>query len=276
MPAAFELTHVSVERSGKALLDDVSWTVGEGERWVVLGPNGAGKTTLLQVIGAMLHPTKGTVEILGDTLGQVAVAELRTRIGHTSTKVADRIPPAESVRDAVLSAAHAVTGRWHEEYDEEDLARAEQILGEWGVSALAGRTFGTLSEGERKRVLIARALMTDPELLLLDEPGAGLDLGAREDLLASLEMLSRADDSPVLVMVSHHVEEIPVGFTHVLLMRDGKVVAQGPLETTLTADNLGVTFGQRIALDRAGGRYAARRAAYGRRADRSHQTGDTA
>jgi iron complex transport system ATP-binding protein len=179
------------------------------------------------------------------------------------------------VRDTVLSAAYAVTGRWQEEYDAEDHARAAQIMGEWGISGLAGRTFGTLSEGERKRVLIARALMTDPELLLLDEPGAGLDLGAREDLLASLEVLSHSDEAPVLVMVSHHVEEIPVGFTHVLLLRDGKVVAQGPLDTTLTAENLSTTFGQRIQLDHEGGRWAARRAAYGRRANRSTDTGST-
>ncbi|MCW2831858.1 MAG: iron transporter ATP-binding protein [Aeromicrobium sp.] len=276
MPAAFELSKVSVVRPGKVLLRAVDWTVEEGERWVVLGPNGAGKTTLMQIVGASLHPTEGTVRILDEKLGEAVLSELRTRIGHTSTKVADRIPPAESVRDVVLSAAHAVTGRWQEEYDDHDLTRAEQIMGEWGVSALAGRTFGTLSEGERKRVLIARALMTDPELLLLDEPGAGLDLGAREDLLASLELLSHADGSPVLVMVSHHVEEIPVGFTHVLLLRDGAVVAQGPLESTLTADNLGATFGQRIQLDREGGRYAARRAAYGRRADRSRDTGGIA
>lgn len=269
MPVAFELSEVSVVRPGKLLLEDVSWTVNVGERWVVLGPNGAGKTTLLQIIGAHLHPTVGTVEILDERLGEVALAELRTRIGHTSTKIADRIPPGESVRDTVLSAAYAVTGRWQEQYDEEDHRRAAQIMGEWGISSLAGRTFGTLSEGERKRVLIARALMTDPELLLLDEPGAGLDLGAREDLLASLETLSIADDSPVLVMVSHHVEEIPVGFTHVLLMRDGRAVAQGPLGSTLTAENLSATFGQRIQLDHEGGRYAARRAAYGRRAARS-------
>jgi iron complex transport system ATP-binding protein len=276
MPAAFELSEVRVERPGKTLLDHVSWTVDEGERWVVLGPNGAGKTTLLQVIGASLHPTSGTVEILGERLGQVAVAELRTRIGHTSTKVADRIPPAESVRDVVLSAAYAVTGRWNEEYDEHDHARAEQIMGEWGIAPLAGRTFGTLSEGERKRVLIARALMTDPELLLLDEPGAGLDLGAREDLLASLETLAHDDDSPALVMVSHHVEEIPIGFTHVLLLRDGQAVAQGPIGETLTAEHLSTTFGQRIQLDHDGGRYAARRAGYGRRAMRPVETGDRA
>ena len=275
MPAAFELSKVSVVRPGKVLLDSVDWTVSEGERWVVLGPNGAGKTTLLQIVGAHLHPSSGKVRILGHKLGKVDVFELRTRIGHTSMSVADRIPPAESVRDTVLSAAYAVTGRWQEEYDAEDHARAEQIMGEWGIAGLAGRTFGTLSEGERKRVLIARALMTDPELLLLDEPGAGLDLGAREDLLASLEMLSGADDSPVLVMVSHHVEEIPVGFTHVLLLRDGRVVAQGPLESTLTAANLSSTFGQRIQLDHEGGRFAARRAAYGHRAIRDHDTGGT-
>ena len=282
MPAAFELSKVSVERPGKILLDDVSWRVEEGDRWVVLGPNGAGKTTMLQIIGATLFPTRGTVDILGDRLGEVAVSELRTRIGHTSTKVADRIPPGESVRDTVLSAAYGITGRWREQYDDEDHARAEQMMGEWGIAGLAGRTFGTLSEGERKRVLIARALMTDPELLLLDEPGAGLDLGAREDLLASLDVLSHVDDSPVLVMVSHHVEEIPAGFTHVLLLRDGRVVAQGPIESTLTAAHLSTTFGQRIQLDRQGGRYAARRAAYGHRAiraadhDSSHETGQTA
>jgi iron complex transport system ATP-binding protein len=272
MPAAFELSKVSVMRPGKMLLDSVDWRVEEGERWVVLGSNGAGKTTLLQIIGAHLHPTVGEVEILGETLGRVDVFDLRTRIGHTSTAIADRIPPSESVRDVILSAAYAVTGRWQEQYDAEDHARADQIMGEWGILPLARRTFGTLSEGERKRVLIARSLMTDPELLLLDEPGAGLDLGAREDLLASLEMLSGSADSPVLVMVSHHVEEIPIGFTHVLMLRDGAVVAQGPIASTLTAEHLSTTFSQRIELDVNAGRYAARRAAYGRRADRTSQS----
>lgn len=266
MPAAFELSKVSVVRPGKVLLDEITWTVREGERWVVLGPNGAGKSTLMRIIGADLHPSKGKVRILGDRLGKVNVFELRTRIGHTGTSVADRIPATESVSNAIVSAAHAVLGRWREDYDPEDHARAGQIMGELGITALAGRTFGTLSEGERKRVLIARALMTDPELLLLDEPGAGLDLGAREDLLASLEVLSLAEDAPVLVMVSHHVEEIPVGFTHVLLLRDGKIVAQGPIESTLTAATLGAAFGLRLELQRDGGRYAARRAAYGHRA----------
>lgn len=266
MTTAFQLESVSVVRPGKVLLDAVSWTVQEDERWVVLGANGAGKSTLLQVVGAQMHPTTGTVDVLGHRIGAVDVFDLRTRIGHTSTAVADRIPPSETVEDVVISAAHGVTGRWNEVYDEDDVVRARQIMGELGITSLAHRTFGTLSEGERKRTLIARALMTDPELLLLDEPGAGLDLGAREDLLASLDVLSSAPNAPVLVMVSHHVEEIPQGFTHVLMLRDGRVVAQGPLEETLTAEALGRTFGMRLVLDRHEGRYAARRSEYGRRA----------
>ena len=266
MATAFQLESVSVVRPGKVLLDAVSWTVRDDERWVVLGPNGAGKSTLLQVVGAHLHPSSGTAEVLGETIGRTDVLDVRTRIGHSGNAVADRIPPAERVEDVVVSAAHAVTGRWRESYDEDDLARAAQIMGELGISGLADRTFGTLSEGERKRTLIARALMTDPELLLLDEPGAGLDLGAREDLLASLEVLSSTEGAPVLVMVSHHVEEIPPGFTHVLMLRDGRVVARGPLGETLTAEALGQTFGMRLELDHVDGRWAARRAQYGRRA----------
>ncbi|EFQ84078.1 ABC transporter, ATP-binding protein [Aeromicrobium marinum DSM 15272] len=268
MKAAIKLSHVSVVRSDTTLLDRVDWTVHEGERWIVLGPNGAGKTTLLQILGASGFPTKGRASILGERLGRVDVFELRTRIGHTSTTIADQIPATESVRDAVLSAAHAVLGRWNEQYDDLDVRQADQIMGEMGVARLADRTFGTLSEGERKRVLIARALMTDPELLLLDEPAAGLDLGAREDLLASLQTLAADRSAPVLVLVTHHVEEIPVGFTHVLMLRAGSVVAAGPLESTLTAENLGRTFGTRVDLTYDSGRYAARRAQYGRRAAR--------
>ncbi|MGA8988191.1 ABC transporter ATP-binding protein [Aeromicrobium sp.] len=271
MSAAFELSKVSVIRPGKVVLDHVSWTVKEGQRWVVLGPNGAGKTTLMHIISATTHPSSGKVRILGSKLGSVDIFELRTRIGHTSTAVADRIPATESVRNSIMSASYAVLGRWQEQYDDIDRDRATQMMGELGITALAERTFGTLSEGERKRVLIARALMTDPELLLLDEPAAGLDLGAREDLMSSLEVLSHSPDAPVLVMVSHHVEEIPVGFTHVLLLRDGKVVSQGPLESTLTGESLSATFGSRITLTRDGGRYTARRAAHGHRADNTRE-----
>lgn len=266
MSAAFDLSHVSVVRPGKLLLSDVSWRVEPGERWVVIGANGAGKTTLMQIIGAALYPTTGDAEVLGARLGEVDVFDLRTRIGFAGSSIADRIPPGEKVLDAVMSAAHAVLGRWNEAYEGLDKDRAVQILSELGIGGLLERTFGTLSEGERKRTLVARALMTDPELLLLDEPGAGLDLGAREDLLASLELLATTADAPVLVLVTHHVEEIPRGFTHVLLLRDGAVVASGPLETTLTAENLGRTFGMRLELTQADGRYSARRAAFGHRA----------
>lgn len=266
MSAVFDLTDVTVIRSGKTLLDSITWSVRTGEHWVVIGPNGAGKTTLLQILGASLHPTSGRVEILDETLGSVDVFDLRTRIGHTSTSIAERIPARESVRNVVLSAAYAVLGRWHEEYDEEDFKRVEQLLAELGISQLADRTFGTLSEGEKKRVLIARALMTDPEAVLLDEPGAGLDLGAREDLLASLDVLSGDPDGATLVLVTHHVEEIPAGFTHALVLGEGRVVAQGALDEVLTSQTLSRAFGQRLEVTRDRGRFTARRAPAARRA----------
>ena len=266
MSAAFDLANVTVVRSGKALLHDISWRGEVGDRWVVIGANGAGKSTLMQILGTTMFPTSGRAEILGERLGEAEVFDLRTRIGFTGTTVADRIPADETVLDAVMSAAHAVTGRWNEVYEAQDIVRADQILGELGILGLANRTFGTLSEGERKRTLVARALMTDPELLVLDEPGAGLDLGAREDILASLELLSGFPESPVLVLVTHHVEEIPRGFTHVLMLRAGEVVAQGPIAETLTAENLSRAFEMRLHLDIVDGRYAARRAAFGHRA----------
>jgi len=262
MTSAIDLSKVTVVRDGVTLLDKISWKVAAGQRWVVLGPNGAGKTTLMQIAGAQMHPSSGKAKVLGDRLGRVDLVDLRTRIGHSSTKIADLIPPGEIAADVVLSAAYAVSGRWQEQYDDEDVARRDQIMSELGIAGLRDRTFGTLSEGERKRVLIARALMTDPEMLILDEPAAGLDLGAREDLIASLELVSSDPHAPVLVMVTHHVEEVPVGFTHVLMLRDGHVVAQGPLDDTLTEENLNRTFGARFQLTHEAGRYAARRAAY--------------
>jgi iron complex transport system ATP-binding protein len=259
MSAVLELADVTVRRGRATLLDRVTWVVKDGERWVVLGPNGAGKTTLLQVAAAQLHPTSGAVGILGELLGTVDVFELRPRIGVSSAAVAERIPREERVRDLVVSASYAVLGRWNEEYDDLDHARAEGLLREVGVTHLADRTFGTLSEGERKRVQIARALMTDPELLLLDEPGGGLDLGGREDLVSTLSVLAYDPASPATVLVSHHVEEIPPGFTHVLMLRDGRVVAAGPIEETLDASALSATFGMPLTLEHVDGRYAARR-----------------
>ena len=255
------LREVTVRRDGATLLADVDWTVEAGQRWFILGPNGAGKTTLLQVAGAQLFPTSGTAQILGETLGRVDVFELRPRIGLTSAALAQLLPENERVLDVVVTAAYAVLGRWRESYDAADEQRAAGLLNQLGCAGLADRRFGTLSEGERKRVQIARALMTDPELLLLDEPAAGLDLGGREDLLRRLTRLAADPEAPAMALVTHHVEEIPPGCTHALLLRSGQVVAAGTLAAVLTAPALSECFGLRLRLDEADGRYAARAAA---------------
>src|SRR6187397_477822 len=246
MAAVVDLAGVSIVRSGSTLINDITWEVDESDRWVVIGPNGAGKTTLLQVISAQIHPTSGVAGLLGEVLGTVDVFELRPRIGLTSAALAERIPRSERVHDVVVSASYAVVGRWREQYDELDHERADELLAQLHIERLADRTFGTLSEGERKRVQIARALMTDPELLLLDEPAAGLDLGGREDLVSTLAVLALDPMSPATVLVSHHVEEIPPGFTHALLLREGAVVAAGPVEQVIDAPTLSDTFGMSL------------------------------
>jgi iron complex transport system ATP-binding protein len=256
-----EMHGVDVVRGQAYLLRGIDWTVEADQRWVVLGPNGAGKTTLLQLAAAHMHPTRGTVTLLGETLGAVDVFELRPRIGLTSAALAQRIEPAERTGDIVLSAGYAVVGRWRERYDVHDLTRAALLMQQWGVSPMAHRPFGTLSEGERKRVQIARALMPDPELLLLDEPGAGLDLGGREDLVSRLADLARYLYAPAQVLVTHHVEEIPPGYTHALLLRGGEVVAGGPVEQVLTQQTLSDTFGVALTVEQSDGRWTARRAA---------------
>jgi len=261
MPSALEFTDVVVRREGRNIIDHVTWQVQDDQRWVVLGPNGAGKTTLLQLADTLMHPTSGTVSVLGETLGRTDVFEVRPRIGFASSAMAKRIPRDETVLNSVLTAAYSVLGRWNEEYEGIDERRAMRVLAEWKLDHLADRLFGTLSDGEQKRVQIARAVMTDPELLLLDEPTASLDLGSREELLALLSGYASSPTTPAMLMVTHHVEEIPVGFTHVLLLRDGEVVAAGPIEQTLTAEALTEAFGMPIVLTADGGRYAARAAA---------------
>ena len=256
-----EVRGVAVVRGETHLLRGVDWTVHADERWVVLGPNGAGKTTLLQLASAHLHPTRGAVTLLGETMGAVDVFELRPRIGLTSAALAQRIEARERTGDVVLSAGYAVVGRGRERYDVHDLTRAAVLMQQWGVTAMAHRAFGTLSEGERKRVQIARALMPDPELLLLDEPGAGLDLGGREDLVARLTSLAADPAAPAQVLVTHHVEEIPPGYTHALLLRGGQVVTAGPLEQVVGQEALSETFGLALSVQRSGGRWTARRAA---------------
>ncbi|WP_372969468.1 ABC transporter ATP-binding protein [Microbacterium sp.] len=260
MSSALEFTDVVVRREGRNIIDHVTWQVDDDQRWVILGPNGAGKTTLLQLADTLMHPTSGTVTVLGETLGRTDVFELRPRIGFASSAMAKRVPREETVLNTVLTAAYSVLGRWNESYEDIDERRALRVLGDWRLEHLADRTFGTLSDGEQKRVQIARAVMTDPELLLLDEPTASLDLGSREELLALLSGYASAPSTPAMLMVTHHVEEIPVGFTHVLLMREGRIVAAGPVAETLTADALSETFGMRIALTSEDGRYAARAA----------------
>ncbi|WDH77583.1 ABC transporter ATP-binding protein [Microbacterium esteraromaticum] len=260
MSSAVEFTDVVVRRDGRNIVDHVTWEVSADQRWVVLGPNGAGKTTLLQLADTLMHPTSGTVSILDETLGRTDVFELRPRIGFASSAMARRIPRDETVLNTVMTAAYSVMGRWNEAYEGIDERRARRVLAEWHLEHLAERLFGTLSDGEQKRVQIARAVMTDPELLLLDEPTASLDLGAREELLHLLSGYAASPITPAMVMVTHHVEEIPVGFTHVLLLRDGAVVAQGPIAETLTAEALTEAFGMPIVLTADGGRYSARAA----------------
>lgn len=255
-----DMDAVSVLRNGRALVNNVSWQVEVDERWIVLGPNGAGKTTLMSVASAMMFPSSGTVRIAGETLGRTDVRELRTMVGVSTAALAHRIPGSELVIDLVMSAGYNVLGRWREEYGDEDRERALEILEEAGALHLIDRTWGTLSEGERKRVLIGRALMTDPEMLILDEPGAGLDLGGREDLVAMLSRMAGDPDAPALVLVTHHVEEIPPGFTHGLIIDEGEVVSQGLLGDVMTAEILSRAYHQPISLTSEDGRYFARRA----------------
>lgn len=251
------MTDVDLVRGNKNLLDQVSWTVQDSERWVVLGPNGAGKSTLLSIAAARLHPTRGAVEILDETLGRVDVFELRPRIGLTSAPLAEQIPARETVFDAVVTAAWGVAGRWRERYEQTDEDRAHELIKDWDLQALIDRKFGSLSSGEKKRVLIARALMTDPELLLLDEPAAGLDVAGREDLVERLDQLAASENAPAVVMVTHHLEEVPPGFTHALLLREGSVVAAGPVGEVMTPQVLSETYGMSLKLVRVGQRFAA-------------------
>jgi iron complex transport system ATP-binding protein len=258
MSAILELSDISVRRGDRIILGPINWQVLEGERWVVLGPNGAGKTTLLQICSSLIHPTTGEIHILGEKLGRVDVFELRTRIGLTSSALVEQISPDELVMDVVLTAAYAMLGRWQEKYDLWDESRAMALLTALGVRELGERLFGSLSEGEKKRVQIARALMADPELLLLDEPASSLDLGGREDLLRRIESLSKDPLAPATVIVTHHIEEIPVGTTHALLLRDGVAVAQGEVASVITDQNLTQAYGLAITVQTEGGRFFAR------------------
>lgn len=250
--------NVSVQRSGKTILNDITWSVQDNERWVIVGPNGAGKTTLLKIAAAQLQPTTGNASILGEALGEINVFDLRTRVGFASTAIASRIPNSENVLDAVMTASYAVTGRFKEKYDDVDERRARRVLTEWHLSEYADRPFGTLSDGERKRVQIARAVMPDPELLLLDEPVASLDIGSREATIKILSGYASHPAAPAIIMVTHHLEEIPVGFTHALVLNEGRIIASGPINHTLTTDKLSEAYGLPLEVAFQAGRFAVR------------------
>jgi len=260
MVAVVDLADVSVRRGKSMLLQDINLSIAEGERWVILGPNGAGKTTLLSLLSAQMFPTIGLVGLLGEVMGAVDVFELRPRIGVASSAIAERIPRFEKVKDVVVSSAYGVMGRWREAYDTLDYERASELMGQFRVSELADRTFGTLSEGERKRVQLARAMMTDPELLLLDEPSAGLDLAGREILISVLSDLCLDPDAPTTVLVTHHPEEIPAGVTHALLLNRGHSVAQGPIAQVLNDEFVTQAFELPLTIKHEDGRWNARAA----------------
>jgi len=260
MASVLNFADVSVTRGGTTILDSISWSAQAADRWVILGPNGAGKTTLLQLAAAQIHPSSGEVKVLESTLGSADLFDVRPRIGFASTALARRVPNNERVIDVVLTAAYSVTGRWNEQYENIDLRRARRVLAEWSLSHLEERRFGDLSDGEQKRVQIARSVMTDPELLLLDEPAASLDLGAREELVQLLSGYAQAESAPGIVMVTHHVEEIPRGFTHALILNKGSVHSAGKIDDVVTSENLSDAFGLELIITKDSGRYTARAA----------------
>ncbi len=255
---AIAVNAVTVRRGGVTIVDDVSLTVGADERWVLLGPNGCGKTTLLRIMALYDHPSSGSVEVLGRRLGEVDIRELRRSVGYAAAALADQLRRDLPATEVVMTAKFAALESWWHRYDDADRARADECLETMGVGHLAERRFGSLSSGEQQRVLLARTLMNDPAVVLLDEPSARLDLGGREQLVSTLSDFADDPDAPPFVMVTHHVDEIPAGVTHVALMRDGRLVAAGDVETTLTAPALSECFGLELVVEHSGGRWTAR------------------
>ena len=254
---ALELCGVRLVRDDAVLLDAIDWVVEPSERWVVLGPNGSGKTTLLRIASLYLHPSKGSVAVDGELLGRTDVRQLRTRIGLASPAFGDLLRAELTAAEVVMTARYAALEPWWHQYDDGDRTRALELLDRFGVAACADRAVATLSSGERQRVLLARAFSGSPALVLLDEPTAGLDLGGREDLVTRLGATALDPDGPPTVLVTHHVEEIPVGTTHVLLLRSGRIAAAGPIAEVLHADALSTTFGVALDLERRGDRWSA-------------------
>jgi iron complex transport system ATP-binding protein len=257
VPPVIELRGVEVRRSGRSILGPIDWTVRRGERWVILGPNGSGKTTLVQVASTYLWPSAGAVHVLGAEIGAVDARELRRRIGYASSALERQIDDGLTAVDVVRTARHAALGPWWHRYTDADRDRALGLLDRLGVLAFADRPFGLLSTGERRRVQIARALMPEPEILILDEPSGSLDLGARETLLHDLDRLATDDGLAAIVLVNHHVEEIPPAFDHALVLGDGRAVSAGDIDTALTSAALRAAFSLPIEVERRDGRFRA-------------------
>lgn len=239
---------VGYRRDGRAILAGIDWIVRRDQRWAILGPNGSGKTTIARIATLWEHPSEGAVEVLGHRLGSTDVRALRRRLALVSAAMADLVRPQLSAHEVVMSARFAALEPWWHSYDAKDHERADALLRDQGFLEPSDRRFGSLSSGERQRVLLARSLMAEPELVVLDEPAAGLDLGAREDLIDRLDTMASDSSAPPLVLVTHHVEEIPPSLTHVMLMRRGEITAMGPLVQTLTAQGLSECFGVDIEL----------------------------
>lgn len=256
--AVLRLEEVSLRRDGRALLEQIDWEIRPGEHWVVLGENGSGKSTLLRIAGLALHPSSGSVEVVGGRLGRVDVRTLRTRIGVASAALADQLRPQLTAIDIVMTAKYGALEPWWHTYTDADAERARMLLDQMGCSHLVDRAFETASSGERQRILLARSMMTDPDLVLLDEPTAGLDLGGRERLLVTLDQLAADPAQAPMVLVTHHVEEIPARFTHVLMLRAGRITAAGAIDETLDEENLATTFDLDLELTRNHRRWSAR------------------
>ncbi len=257
MPTVLQLTSVDLVRGERTILRDLNWQVESDERWVILGPNGSGKTTLCKLASLYMHPSRGTIDVLGRRLGRVDVRELRSHLGFTSSAIERMLRSTLTVSDVVVTGKYAALAPYWHTYTDDDHERARRLLEQFGCQRVIGAQFGTLSSGERQRVLLARTLMSNPSLLLLDEPTAGLDLAGREELVSLLGRFASSPTAPAAVMVTHHVDEIPPGFTHALLLREGRVLSSGPIAQVLTATQLSDCFGLPLNLERRDGRWLA-------------------
>jgi iron complex transport system ATP-binding protein len=262
--AVLRLENITFVRDGRRILDDVTFRVAPGQHWLVLGANGSGKTTLLRIASMYEHPSSGTVRVLGEQLGRTDVRVLRRRVGYASAALAAQFRTDLTATDVVVTAKNAALEPWWHRYTDDDRSRAVDCLERMGVGGYRNRPIATLSSGEQQRVFLARTLMNDPDVILLDEPSARLDLGGREQLVAALHELT-AQSTP-FVLVTHHVDEVPPGVTHALLLRDGSVLAQGPIDAALTSDTLSDCFRMQLQLERRGdGRLSAWRVSDSRR-----------